>query len=462
MDQRAPAPLGASTSGPTLIHTVPPSDTPAVSVIVVTYGRWDVVDSTLLALVQNTKVPYELIVVDNASPDETRDRVLDSIVGARVVRNDRNVGFGCAANQGALHATSKYLCFLNSDAIVTPGWLEPLLAALDNDPTCGSAISCLLNDDGTLQEAGPFIDGDGQGRPYGYGQDPTDAQYRFVRRVDYGSGACLVVRRAAFALVGGFDPCYGIGYYEDVDLALHLLERGWHTVYQPASRVRHLRGASSSEDEAHRLIEANRRVFNARWGPYMEGRVADRHLAQDPDLLVALRDRRAVPRTLVIEDPKNRVRLRAYAATLATSWPQGRVTLLARMPDPTGDDVLRETGVEVLPTPSEALQSFLHRRRYHYSVVIIDLDAAVSLHALLEATQPQAQRILVTNGPRTPTALAVASLRRARLLLCETSDQVAWAKRSCGTPAVALSATAQPAAFAFTLSEVGFEPPAQR
>src|SRR4029077_14250592 len=115
-----------------------------VCVVVVTFGHWRVVESCLTALITNTEIPYELVLVDNASEDETRARVQDSIGGARIVLNDENVGFGCASNQGALHATTEYLCFLNSDADVEPGWLEPLVETLDGDPGCGSVISCKL------------------------------------------------------------------------------------------------------------------------------------------------------------------------------------------------------------------------------------------------------------------------------------------------------------------------------
>src|SRR5205823_271607 len=110
---------------------------------------------------------------------------------------------------------------LNSDAMVLPGWLEPLIEALAPSDVA-AAVPCLLGLDGAVQEAGSLLGAGGHTLAFGRGAMPDDPVVGFPRRIDYGSAACMVLEREAFGEVGGFQPAYGIGYCEDVDLCLEL------------------------------------------------------------------------------------------------------------------------------------------------------------------------------------------------------------------------------------------------
>ena len=143
------------------------------------------------------------------------------------------------SNLGAEKARARYLCFLNSDAIVEAGWLDPLVEVLDEDPTAGAAIPMFLNPNGTIQEAGSVIDSVGWPHAFGAGDSPKEFAHRFRREIDYGSAACLLIARQTFWDTGGFDPAYGVGYFEDVDLSFKLKDRGLRTMYEPRSRVVH-------------------------------------------------------------------------------------------------------------------------------------------------------------------------------------------------------------------------------
>src|SRR5439155_17713081 len=124
--------------------TVDPAGRVTVSVVMVLYGGGKLARRSLQALAENTEAPYELVLVDNASPDEALGEIGDLAKDAKVIHNETNLGFGGASNQGAERAGAETLCFLNSDALVEPGWLEPLLETLA-EPGVGAVVPMLLN-----------------------------------------------------------------------------------------------------------------------------------------------------------------------------------------------------------------------------------------------------------------------------------------------------------------------------
>ena len=111
----------------------PGVDRPAVSVVMVTYGGWTWARRALEAVIENTEPCYEVIVVDNASPDETPLRLREDVEGAKVLFNSNNAGFAAGVDRGVCYATAPNLVLLNSDAMVQPGWLPPLLDVIESD-----------------------------------------------------------------------------------------------------------------------------------------------------------------------------------------------------------------------------------------------------------------------------------------------------------------------------------------
>jgi len=165
---------------------------PDVTVVMLTFNRWDLTKEALRLLAEVTEPRYEVVVVDNASTDGTLDE-LDRVEGARILRNPRNLGFGPANNQGAAMASGRYLLLLNSDAWVRPGWLEPLIDVADADPAVAAVAPKLVYPDGRLQEAGSIIWRDGRVRQYGDGDRSNRPEYNFRRTVDYASAVDAVV-----------------------------------------------------------------------------------------------------------------------------------------------------------------------------------------------------------------------------------------------------------------------------
>jgi GT2 family glycosyltransferase len=196
---------------------------------------------------RESRVSYEVVVVDNASSDETKKN-LSEINNLMVVRNEENMGFIKACNQGAGKARGEYLLFLNNDTQVMPGWLDAIVSILDSDPSVGAVGSKLLYPDGSLQEAGGIIWRDASGWNYGRGDNPEKPEYNFLRDVDYCSGACLAIRKSIFNELGGFDELYFPAYYEDTDLCFGVRKKGYRVVYQPKCKVIHFEGITAGRD----------------------------------------------------------------------------------------------------------------------------------------------------------------------------------------------------------------------
>ena len=190
-----------------------------------------------------------MILVDNGSDDATVNLARAEGPRFRVVRNEENTGFGPACNQGAALARGEYILFLNNDTILLPGWLDPLVEALDEDDLLAAVQPKLLYPDGRLNDAGGLVFAGGEPWIYGKGSAEPDApQFSCRRAPDYASGACLLVRRRAFTEVGGFDDRYAPAYYEDTDLSFALRAAGWKVLFEPASTVVHVEGGTAGTD----------------------------------------------------------------------------------------------------------------------------------------------------------------------------------------------------------------------
>lgn len=376
--------------------SLPRPDQPELSVVMVTYGGWDLTRRSLETLAQNTSVPFEVVIVDNPTQGEDVAGLLrQEVKGAEIILNEHNAGFGPAANQGAEAARGRFLCFLNSDAMVRPEWVQPLVETIEADPRAGAAVPLFLNEDGTVQEAGGLLFQDGRTLMYGFGDDPSDPAYRFRRYVDYGSAACLVLRTEDFHKAGGFDPAYVPAYCEDVDLQLKLRERGLRTAFEPRSQVIHVRFGSTGLDEqvARELVERNTRILRERWAPVLADRpvldVADEYSHR----VVAARDFECLERFLVVSKQPDQ----ALLGSLLKAYPTARITQLCTEPAET--EFLLLSGVEAVG-PLADPASLLRDRLFHATVVLLpDGPVDAELAAAIERTQPQALSI---TGPQDP------------------------------------------------------------
>lgn len=259
-------PLGRlvdQTPGPSASASGSEAAGPDLSVVIV---NWNSAAYTLGAIesVHATArdLDHEILVVDNASTDDSRETLARPLPRTTVIHSPVNLGFARANNLAARRARGRTLLFLNPDTRVVPGALQHLLAALDAAPDVGAVGARLLNGDGSVQTSCV--------RPF-----PTivnqalDAEWLRARLpalplwgtkalwvppqagpvdVDTVSGACLMLSRELFERVGGFSEEYFL-YAEDTDLCHKTWQVGFRVCHVPAARVVHYGGGSSGQQE---------------------------------------------------------------------------------------------------------------------------------------------------------------------------------------------------------------------
>jgi N-acetylglucosaminyl-diphospho-decaprenol L-rhamnosyltransferase len=236
----------------------------------------------------------EIIVVDNASSDDSAAMVAAEFPAVRLIANAENAGFTRGNNQGLAVARGRYVFFLNPDTEVVGDALATMVAYLDVHPEVGALGPQLCYDDGGLQSsrrrfptfatalfestplawhwpANPWARQyrmEDQGRETrgqesgvtptvrrlgGQGEVAADSLAPIGQEVDWVVGAALLVRREILKQIGGFDEGYFM-YSEELDLSRRIKDAGWRIVYLPTAQIIHLEGKSSEQVVAARHI----------------------------------------------------------------------------------------------------------------------------------------------------------------------------------------------------------------
>ncbi|MDQ1611607.1 MAG: hypothetical protein QOG00_1538 [Pyrinomonadaceae bacterium] len=346
---------------------------PAVSLIIPVFNKVEFTFQCLRSLLREIDFEdAEVIVVNNASTDETGRLLAHFARLVKVVHNEENRGFVDACNQGAGVARGEHLVFLNNDTVVLPGWLKHLRETVEGDASVGAVGSMFLYEDGRVQEAGAGVWRNGAAFHYGWGGAADDRRYNFAREVDYCSGASLLVRRELFERLGGFDRRYAPAYYEDVDLCFGVRSLGYKVVYQPMSRVVHYEGATAGRDTSagfKRYQVINRAKFVEKWREQLERE----HYEAAPENVVRASDRRRGPALLVCDDrlptpdrDAGSARMSFILSSLAR-WSRPVFVSLSKQEWPGYEKLLWQAGVET--ASAIELRRLLKERRFRAALI---------------------------------------------------------------------------------------------
>jgi len=228
-----------------------------VSAVIVNYNGKDLLGRCLAALrTAAGNLTVETVVVDNGSTDGSLEAVPDDLRPMVLIRTGQNLGFARAANIGMGRARGRFWLLLNTDCFLQPHALQHLVDRLGADPGAAVTGPRLLNPDETLQRSCHDFP-----RPSVFlleqsslwrllvgrsrvGWPAIATAHQSLRLVDWLTGACWLVRPAAWRALGGFDPGFFF-YFEETDLCYRWREQGWRVWFEPAAQAVHLGGGSS-------------------------------------------------------------------------------------------------------------------------------------------------------------------------------------------------------------------------
>src|SRR5262245_50158990 len=228
---------------------------PDVTVVVISYNTAHLLDQMFAALeAARGALRLQVLVVDNASRDNSIDVLRTRYPDAGVMENRINVGFGRANNQAVPRAHGRYLLLLNTDVLVASDTLQKTVNFMDAHPRCGVLGVKLVGPNGALQPScryfptpwNVFIASTGLERffPCVRLVDDMSWDHASLRECDWVPGCYYLVRHEVIERVGLFDPRYFL-YYEEIDHCRAVRRAGWSVVYYPFTEVVHLGGESA-------------------------------------------------------------------------------------------------------------------------------------------------------------------------------------------------------------------------
>ena len=253
-----------------------------VTVVTVTYSPGPHLDRFLASLALATDLKTTVIMADNGSTDGAPEEALERHPNSRLLRTGGNLGYGSAVNRAVAehlqNDDAEFFIVANPDVVWGPHSIDALLAAAERWPMAGALGPLIRDPDGSTYPSArhqPSLVRGGMHAVVGplWKSNPWTRAYRqerlepSERSVGWLSGSCLLLRKAAYDEIGGFDERYFM-YMEDVDLGDRLSKAGWQNVYVPTSEILHDKGHATGRDPARNLAAHHESTYTF---------LADRH-----------------------------------------------------------------------------------------------------------------------------------------------------------------------------------------
>jgi GT2 family glycosyltransferase len=231
-----------------------------IAIVILNWNGSTYLQQFLPVLIENTVLPdVEIIVADNASTDSSLVLLKDKFPTIRTIVLDKNYGFAGGYNKALAQIEADYFVLLNSDVEVTPGWLNPLLAYMNEHEDIAACQPKILSyyqrqNFEHAGAAGGYIDRFGfpfcRGRILGF-VEKDKGQYDSIVDVFWATGACLLIRSELYRRVGGLDDEF-FAHMEEIDMCWRLKSRGYRIVCVPESIVFHVGGGALGYESPHK------------------------------------------------------------------------------------------------------------------------------------------------------------------------------------------------------------------
>ena len=255
------------------INLLVPNLVPTVSIILPVFNHIQLTIECLMSIANSDNtVNYEIIIADDCSTDDTF-KILKFVKNIKYLRNDINLGFLRNTNNALQHVKGNYVLYLNNDVQVTGPWLSTLLETFNTHPKTGAVGPKFIYPSGHLQEAGAALNMDGTADMIGLNESPQQARFSYTRRVDYVSGACLLIPTELIKSLGGFSEEFLPCYCEDSDLCLRIQAAGYNIYCNPHVTVmHHLSKSTDALGESYKLkcVYKNVTKLKIKWQDHLQ------------------------------------------------------------------------------------------------------------------------------------------------------------------------------------------------
>ncbi len=230
-------------------------------IIIPIWNQLEVTKDCVTSIIKNTSCPFRLIMVDNASDGETKC-YLESLkaekwLPAILIRNEKNLGFVKAVNQGINSSDADYVCILNNDTLVTKGWLTEMINIAQTHEDIGIVNPSSNNLGQRPQKGEPLLL---------YAEKLKSQSGKFVE-LGAAIGFCMLIKRAVIKKIGLFDEIYGMGNFEDTDYSRRAVKEGYKCARACGAYVYHRENTSFNKIKAYEEdFKRNKEIYEFRWG----------------------------------------------------------------------------------------------------------------------------------------------------------------------------------------------------